>query len=208
MFFGRRRPSARGRSRQRFVHVGGPRAPRQSLRDRAAADARRRSGPGPGPGHVFEGVSRPRSFRGRDQPEGVAVHDPAQHLAQSPAGSGPVAGGVRLGGRRAGARVARAVSSPRVESPETLLLRASFDAELKAALDALPETFRAAVWLRDVEEMSYQEIAASAGDSDRHGDVAHLARPAAVARSAGAGASRSRGRVGLGGAASERTRIG
>ena len=50
-------------------------------------------------------------------------------------------------------------SIPRVESPETLLLRASFDAELKAALDALPETFRAAVWLRDVEELSYQEIA-------------------------------------------------
>ena len=46
-----------------------------------------------------------------------------------------------------------------MESPETLLLRASFDAELKAALDALPEAFRAAVWLRDVEELSYQEIA-------------------------------------------------
>jgi RNA polymerase sigma-70 factor (ECF subfamily) len=50
-------------------------------------------------------------------------------------------------------------STTPVESPEALLLRASFDAELKAALDALPETFRAAVWLRDVEELSYQEIA-------------------------------------------------
>ena len=45
------------------------------------------------------------------------------------------------------------------ESPEALLLRADFDAELKAALDALPEAFREAVWLRDVEELSYQEIA-------------------------------------------------
>ena len=45
------------------------------------------------------------------------------------------------------------------ETPESLLLRASFDAELKSALDALPETFRDAVWLRDVEELSYQEIA-------------------------------------------------
>jgi RNA polymerase sigma-70 factor, ECF subfamily len=45
------------------------------------------------------------------------------------------------------------------ESPETLLLRSSVDAELQSALDALPETFRAAVWLRDVEELSYQEIA-------------------------------------------------
>jgi RNA polymerase sigma-70 factor (ECF subfamily) len=50
-------------------------------------------------------------------------------------------------------------SAPPGESPESLLLRASFDAELKAALDALPEAFRAAVWLRDVEELSYQEIA-------------------------------------------------
>jgi RNA polymerase sigma-70 factor, ECF subfamily len=50
-------------------------------------------------------------------------------------------------------------SMPRVESPETLLLRASFDAELKSALDALPDAFRSAVWLRDVEELSYQEIA-------------------------------------------------
>jgi RNA polymerase sigma-70 factor (ECF subfamily) len=54
---------------------------------------------------------------------------------------------------------ARGPSAPPGESPESLLLRASFDAELKAALDALPEAFRAAVWLRDVEELSYQEIA-------------------------------------------------
>lgn len=45
------------------------------------------------------------------------------------------------------------------ESPETLLMRATFDAELKAALDALPENYREAVWLRDVEELSYQQIA-------------------------------------------------
>jgi RNA polymerase sigma-70 factor (ECF subfamily) len=50
-----------------------------------------------------------------------------------------------------------------VESPETLLMRATFDAELKAALEALPENFREAVWLRDVEELSYQEIADALG---------------------------------------------
>jgi len=49
--------------------------------------------------------------------------------------------------------------SPPAESPETMLLRASFNIELKRALDALPEAFREAVWLRDVEELSYQEIA-------------------------------------------------
>ena len=46
-----------------------------------------------------------------------------------------------------------------VASPEALLLRASVDAELRVALNALPEKFRAAVWLRDVEDLSYQEIA-------------------------------------------------
>ena len=44
-------------------------------------------------------------------------------------------------------------------TPEQLLTRATLDADLQAALDALPETFRQAVWLRDVEEFSYAEIA-------------------------------------------------
>ena len=47
-----------------------------------------------------------------------------------------------------------------VETPETLLLRDTLDPDLQAAIDALPEAFREAVWLRDVEEFSYAEIAA------------------------------------------------
>ena len=46
-----------------------------------------------------------------------------------------------------------------VDSPETLLLRETLDADLQAALDALPESYRDVVWLRDVDELSYQEIA-------------------------------------------------
>jgi RNA polymerase sigma-70 factor (ECF subfamily) len=45
------------------------------------------------------------------------------------------------------------------ETPERLLLRATLDADLQAALDALPAAYREAVWLRDVEEFSYAEIA-------------------------------------------------
>ena len=45
------------------------------------------------------------------------------------------------------------------ETPETELLRATLDPDLQAAVDALPEAFRQAVWLRDVEEFSYAEIA-------------------------------------------------
>src|SRR6266545_7232889 len=44
------------------------------------------------------------------------------------------------------------------ETPETLLLRDTLDPDLQAAVDALPDVFRQAVWLRDVEEFSYAEI--------------------------------------------------
>ena len=46
------------------------------------------------------------------------------------------------------------------DTPEMLLLRDTLAPELQAAIDALPDAFRQAVWLRDVEEFSYAEIAA------------------------------------------------
>jgi RNA polymerase sigma-70 factor (ECF subfamily) len=74
--------------------------------------------------------------------------------------------------RRDAAREAVEVDSDRVEeasttasgpteleTPEQILLRDTLDADLQAALDDLPEAFRQAVWLRDVEEFSYAEIA-------------------------------------------------
>jgi RNA polymerase sigma-70 factor (ECF subfamily) len=50
-----------------------------------------------------------------------------------------------------------------VETPERILLRETLDADLQDALDSLPEAFRHAVWLRDVEEFSYAEIAEMLG---------------------------------------------
>jgi RNA polymerase sigma-70 factor, ECF subfamily len=44
-------------------------------------------------------------------------------------------------------------------TPESLLLRDTLTPDLQAAVDALPPAFREAVWLRDVEEFSYAEIA-------------------------------------------------
>jgi RNA polymerase sigma-70 factor (ECF subfamily) len=59
--------------------------------------------------------------------------------------------------------VARAAERPPsggpAETPETLLIKETLAPELQAAIDALPEAFREAVWLRDVEEFSYAEIA-------------------------------------------------
>ena len=50
-------------------------------------------------------------------------------------------------------------SSGASETPETLLLRETLAPDLQSAIDALPDVFRQAVWLRDVEEFSYSEIA-------------------------------------------------
>lgn len=46
-----------------------------------------------------------------------------------------------------------------IETPERILLRKTLDVDLQAALDVMPDRFREAVWLRDVEELSYAEIA-------------------------------------------------
>ena len=54
---------------------------------------------------------------------------------------------------------ASAGDASREFSPEQILARATLDADLQAALDALPEAFRQAVWLRDVEELTYAEMA-------------------------------------------------
>src|SRR5205807_5900373 len=54
-------------------------------------------------------------------------------------------------------------SSRYPDTPETLLLRDVLAPDLQAAVDALPDAFRQAVWLRDVEEFSYAEIAQMLG---------------------------------------------
>lgn len=64
-------------------------------------------------------------------------------------------------------RVEEAAASPggptAGDTPERILMRSTLDADLQAALDALPDAFRQAVWLRDVEEFSYAEIAEMLG---------------------------------------------
>jgi RNA polymerase sigma-70 factor (ECF subfamily) len=45
------------------------------------------------------------------------------------------------------------------DTPESLLLTDVLAPELQAAVDALPDIYRQAVWLRDVEEFTYAEIA-------------------------------------------------
>jgi RNA polymerase sigma-70 factor, ECF subfamily len=49
------------------------------------------------------------------------------------------------------------------DDPEGRLLRAARDADVHAAFDTLPQTYREVVWLRDVEDCSYKEIAEIVG---------------------------------------------
>jgi len=59
--------------------------------------------------------------------------------------------------------VEQAGNPAREFTPEQVLTRAALDSDLQSALDTLPELFRQAVWLRDVEELSYAEIAQVVG---------------------------------------------
>lgn len=78
--------------------------------------------------------------------------------------------------RRDESRAPVDVDSPRVEevaaggygqaaadTPEQILMRTTLRDDLQAALETLPESFREAVWLRDVEEFTYAEIAEMLG---------------------------------------------
>ena len=56
-----------------------------------------------------------------------------------------------------------AEDSARTETPEQILIRDTLSADLQRAIDSVPEVFRQAVWLRDVEEFSYAEIAEMLG---------------------------------------------
>jgi RNA polymerase sigma-70 factor (ECF subfamily) len=46
-----------------------------------------------------------------------------------------------------------------VETAEETLIQRASDEQVRAALEAVPDSFRQAVWLRDAEGFSYVEIA-------------------------------------------------
>ena len=135
--------------------------PRQPVPDGPSAEPRPGRRGGSGAGHLSQGLSRRRSVRARDEPEGLVVHDSPQHgeepVPRSRAGHGRRRQRRRRSRRRRAA--AGVVGRRPPDTPETLLLRDTLAPELQAAIDALPEAFREAVWLRDVEEFSYAEIA-------------------------------------------------
>ena len=86
------------------------------------------------------------------------LHNSARNLARARARDGVTidSGTVE---RAADAQAGFTPGAGRGETPETLLLRETLTPALQAAIDALPDAYRQAIWLRDVEEFSYAEIA-------------------------------------------------
>ena len=86
------------------------------------------------------------------QPQGVAVPDPDQHPHQRlPQEAAPARGVSDRGDHRRAARVQRRAFLDGLRSAEVEALEALPDTEIKAALQALPEEFRMAVYYADVE---------------------------------------------------------
>ncbi len=68
---------------------------------------------------------------------------------------------------------------------------------LREALDELPVNFREVIVLRELEGMSYKEIAEVIGRAHRHGDVGSGSRARPIARATAAGARNRRSNGGL-----------
>ena len=154
--------------------------PRAAVRDGSEADPEpgrcRRSGAG----HARQGVPLFGQVRARHEPESLAVDDPAQHVEESGPRRGSGSGRSRQHPPRRGRSGGRWCIAEARRPSNSCSVHARRGPPRRTRRVA--GVFRQAVWMRDVEEFSYAEIAEDARCADRNGDVAHFARATAVAR--------------------------
>ena len=95
--------------------------------------------------------------------EAVAVGDPEKHLQRRVRAARDAAGAVRTGCRTCRRTEATPQWQEPQRSPEAELLRRQDSATIRRLVAALPQPFREAVVLRDINDLSYREIAEVAG---------------------------------------------
>jgi len=94
----------------------------------------------------------------RDESEGVAAHHPQACPPEPPEAGCESNRRSRRGEGRHFARHAR-----HADTPEQRLLHKALDDELRAANELLPLSLRQTLWLRDIEGLSYADIAKRLG---------------------------------------------
>lgn len=150
---------------RRFPPALGLRVPgdafrRFALQHRLPDDPQCRGRRGPRPGGVPQGLQVLREVRGGDELQGLAVQDHEEHLhqqlPQAAAGS-PQSDFAEI--EDAFENQLSEEVTRQIKSPEDELLENVLDEGVQRALDSLPDDYRIAVILADLENFSYKEIA-------------------------------------------------
>ena len=141
-------------TRTRDVRRRIARAVRESVSHGASHDAECRRRGRPDTGDVRPRARGVRLVSDRHEPEGVALHD-LRNVNRN-----------RMRDRSRAIVVVDGATvdqfdgaDPSSETPETWLIRKASSDDLRAAIASLPRALGTAVWLRDIEGLSYAEMA-------------------------------------------------
>ena len=176
-------PNAGSSREARGVRAPGARPHRRAVRRGLPADAQPARRRGPGPGLAAARVPVLGLVRAGLELQGVAAAHRDQHVHQRVPAQEAQPRGARRRERRAGRDRwrARPRGAPATrQTPERALLDRSVSDDVQRALEALPDDFRTAVVLCDVQGLSYKEIAEIMQTPGRHRDEPAVPRPQAA----------------------------